>query len=127
MTVKHPAKCDVIPAERPFLLAAERVAIASVRPDPLAPFAAAGCPDGGYADSADALESILPTLTRTDLHPVSAPRLAARLAAMVPHVPETALLAFCREELLHEADERGLLLDPYVISRLRYFTQCRFG
>ena len=29
MTVKHPAKCDIIPAERPFLLAAERAAIAS--------------------------------------------------------------------------------------------------
>ena len=112
---------------RPFLIAAERAAIASVRPDPIAPFADAGCPDGSYADSADALESILPTLTRTDLHPVAAPRLAARLGAMLPHVPEAALLAFCREELLHEADEHGLLLDPEVIQRLRYFTQCRFG
>jgi len=118
---------DIIPDERPFLIDAERAAIASVRPDPLAPFADAGCPEGTYADTADAMECILPALTRAETHPVAAPRLAARLAAMVPHVPEAALLAFCREELLHEADERGLLLDPEVISRLRYFTQCRFG
>jgi hypothetical protein len=109
----------------PFTIAAERAAARSLHPDPLAAFA--DCPAGTYCDVADAFEALLPTLSPTALHPVAVPRVVALLAERVPQVPEPVLLAFVREELLHEARERGTLADGRVKNRLIALTDVCFG
>ena len=108
-----------------FTRAAERTAAAALTPNPLAPFA--GLPDGHYAAAVDAFDALLLDINPADLHPVEAPRVAERLAALLPDTPQAALLAFVREELLHAANADGTLADPVARNRLAALTLQRFA